>query len=662
MIQTENKFYNHAMQSLIDNTKRRKALESNFDRNRLKEYEQICSAQLSCCVELLKLGVESRLDEGNVIIPTDEETGPVSFPEDEVKELLGDEAFYVLFPKQEEVPDDEDDEDDLLEDEKEVEIEHNEQPLWNSFNPFTMFLPFFQMAQQPMQYINQPQQQKQMLDNPLQAVQDELEHLKSEKKKLKKIARKYKAEAEELKNQIPDYVYNNGSEEIKLLTENNTSLTEQIEDLKYDIKLAEDEKADLKQQVDKVKADAEAEKEDLRSEIAHARIKFDNALTEAVKNEAAKAKKEISELKLSLHKVTKERDEKSNLYDSKISSLTKSNEMLKNDYKEISDKLNACRTEKDNAISEKDDLIFKVSDLQNKIDTLTKDAAQNNSQLSKLSEMQSEKKKLLSELSDCKKSIEKAEIEKRAYIDQLAEIKKQLEVTKAENNKPKANIQKHYDDVLQIRVFSDLINELAMNNAKTISVVTVPLFEYFLTTYDKDVQNASISKVATALIKNFGKDNVYICGQKQFAIITNTLVNKELAKIHDSLSELDLEIVWSSLNVKRSASFTFSIALSKADNKANEYLEQFYENNNSVKNDDVSDNDDNDYEVEDDSDDDAEYIYDAEEDDVAIAESHESTIAEEYSDYEDDDEPALSIDESDSTLYNMAAQFLNTPD
>ena len=98
---------------------------------------------------------------------------------DEVKEKIGEDAFYLIFPKKEEALDDEsDDEDELLDDD--VEIEHKNSG-WNnnvnSFNPLSMLFPFFsQLAQ--MQFMNQsspPVQNTKVsdMDNPVQAVQNE---------------------------------------------------------------------------------------------------------------------------------------------------------------------------------------------------------------------------------------------------------------------------------------------------------------------------------------------------------------------------------------------------------------------------------------------------------------------------------------------------------
>ena len=587
MVQTENRFYNHAMQNLIDNTKRRKALESNFDRSRLKEYENICDTQLSCCVELLKLGAECNLEDGNIILPTDSEVGDVAFLEEEVRERLGDETFYVLFQKKEEPPEEDDDEDDLLEDEKDVEVEHNEQSQWGSFNPLAMFLPFFQMMQQPsLSYVKAQQPTKQPLDYPLQAVLDELEHLQNEKKKLKKIAKKYKAEVEELKNQSSGYIEDN-SEETKALIENNSALTEQIEKLKFDINESESEKTSLKSKINELKKDAESEKENFKSEIEHLHAKCENAVAEAIKNEADKSRNEIEQLKLEVHKVSKERDEKNSSLSLKINELSKNNETLKNDYQEISSTLKTCRGERDDAISEKTRLTVKVTDLQSKINALNEELKENNSLSAKVimlqsdnqklqsdnQMLQSDKQKLDSKISEFNLQISQFENEVATYKKQLIDAKQRIKELEAKAVSEPA-ITEHYDPVLKTRTLDDF-NILLKSKCpgKFIGIVSIPLYEYYLNEFDKEVQTKSVIKAAEQLIAKYGASNVYKCGEKQFAVISSKPLS--FNDIEKKLSDLSLDIVYDFAKVKNTLSGTFEYVSKRVADKDTAFYEDF---------------------------------------------------------------------------------------
>ena len=575
MVQTENKFYNHAMQNLIDNTKRRKALESNFDRSRLKEYEDICDTQLSCCVELLKLGAECNLEDGNIILPTDSEVGDVAFLEEEVKERLGDETFYVLFPKKEEPPEEDDDEDELLEDEKDVEVEHNEQSQWGSFNPLAMFLPFFQMIQQPsLSYVKAQQPTKQPLDNPLQAVQDELEHLQNEKKKLKKIAKKYKAEAEELKNQSSGYIEGN-SEETKALIENNSALTEQIEKLKLDINESESEKTSLKSKINELKKDAESEKENFKSEIEHLHAKCENAVAEAVKNEADKSRNEIEQLKLEVHKVSKERDEKSSSLSLKINELSKDNQVLKSDYQEISSTLKTCRSERDDAISEKTRLTVEITDLQSKINALKEELKENGNLSAKVTALQSDKQILISETSELKLLISQLERKTASYEKQLIDAKQQIKELEAKAASEPVIIE-HYDPVLKTRTLDDF-NILLESKCpgKFLGVVSIPLYEYYLDEFDEEVQTKSVIKVAEQLIAKYGASNVYKCGEKQFAVISSKPLS--FNDIDKKLSDLALNIVCDFARVRSTLSGTFEYVSKKVATKDTAFYKDFEE-------------------------------------------------------------------------------------
>ena len=126
MLSTENKYCSHALQCLIESTKHRRELESNFERSKMQEYEKTYEKQLDSCIELLKLGVECSLENDMVCISAGDDVGIVSFPQDEVKEKIGEDAFYLIFPKKEEALDDEsDDEDELLDDDVEIEEDFN---------------------------------------------------------------------------------------------------------------------------------------------------------------------------------------------------------------------------------------------------------------------------------------------------------------------------------------------------------------------------------------------------------------------------------------------------------------------------------------------------------------------------------------------------------
>lgn len=248
---TESKYYIHAMKGLIDSTKHRKDIEKNFERSKIEEYEKTCSAQLSYCVELLKIGIEASLENEVVCIPTnDEDAGVVSFSQEEIKEKLGDEAFYILFPKTEETNEEtteDDDDDKLLEDDKDIIKSDNS---WQNFNPFSMFLPFLAQFSQPMPYLTTQQRDNNTLvDNPILAVQEEIETLKTEKNKLKALAKRYKTELEEIKVTKESNI-DSKLDDLKNLTDVNNVLNQNIENLQTELNTQTSINLRLKQEIE----------------------------------------------------------------------------------------------------------------------------------------------------------------------------------------------------------------------------------------------------------------------------------------------------------------------------------------------------------------------------------------------------------------------------
>lgn len=571
MLSTENKYCSHALQCLIESTKHRRELESNFERSKMQEYEKTYEKQLDSCIELLKLGVECSLENDMVCISAGDDVGIVSFPQDEVKEKIGEDAFYLIFPKKEEALDDEsDDEDELLDDD--VEIEHKNSG-WNnnvnSFNPLSMLFPFFsQLAQ--MQFMNQsspPVQNTKVsdMDNPVQAVQNEIELLKGEKKKLKKIARRYKNECEQLKNQLENEPVNiTDSNEVKLLNENNASLAHQVESLQAEVnnnaQLLEQSEKNVREIKDKL-AEETSQKEVLEKKVSSLnetidfiKIKHQNNITDAVRQESDKNRKEIEDLQTKLFKA--EEDVKKSAYgtevlNTQIETLTQKNEQLKKDYVVLTDNYNKRDSAYNDLNKEKSALSLKVSELLSEIDILNDKLSNSSSSTAQYEELKEKHSKLKTDYDAVTKKFNDSEAEKKQVNTQLKKIttenqlllKKIAELEdkykKLEESSKNTAPQIEYTS-LGIRSNNDLNAQLAEKSSlKAVAYISIPDYAEFLDEYGEDVAKKTVKLTIAALIKNFGESSVYEVSDSSFAIIVDrsiTAVRKALEQIAADLS------------------------------------------------------------------------------------------------------------------------------
>lgn len=523
---TENKYYNHAMRGLIDSTKNRKYLEKNFERSKMQEYENTCLTQLSCCVELLKLGVECTLKDETVFIPThDEDAGIVSFPQDEVKEKIGEETFYILFPKPEEPvkeEPEENEEEKLLEDEKEIIRTDNP---WQSFNPFSMFLPFLTMSQSIPYATNQQRNvdNNSLLDNPILAVQEEIETLKAEKIKLKNIAKRYKTELEEVKT-----TYGSDSSidlhESKKLADDNKLLSQSVENLKTELNEQVSTNLRLRQDINAEKsknAQLSQNIADLSEQLKKQENKQKDAL---VSNDA-----EITSLKKQLESTKS----KNTSLEKKIALSTKENEEEKI---KLLDRIHKLESDVENYNSRIEELIQKLYDAEH----------QKNSEI-------------------------KAESTEE---DNSAVVENTIEET-AEELDPSGF---EYDEMLNIRTMNDFEKVKSQKLAgDTLGYIIIPGYFDFVEAYGQLAANETLKGTAMALRDEFGSDNVFrsdsdgfvITTTKKVADVKNTL--KTIAERLDKSLEFDIMYAVAKINNTIGNTFLYLTELRKKNKLYGEY-------------------------------------------------------------------------------------------
>lgn len=587
----ENRFYSHAMAGLLEATKHRKSMESNFDRNRLREYDDVCDEQIGYAVELLKIGAECEYKDDKISILADN-GDLIEFASNEIKERIGEADFYILFPP-EKINEEESDPDlemDDIDSDSYRKSQNNVIPLMEDlqkamfFNPMAMMLPMLMNSMQENWDRNVGNAKSGFQGDPISAIQEQLEDLKEAKVRIKKKAIYYKEEYEKTKEQYEDLCRENAeidqvaNENQKRYSEEKYELEQKIESLQLKVQENEDslltkeqELESLKEQLSRDQYSGSEEKKvadekirSLVSEIGEARSMIDelNDTLNATKTELDMKNGELSSKN---QQVMQKQDEVSrkaaelqqaknqlSLWENKAKAAEEKADDLEKRFEELSMERDKLQQEK-NSISEKltnseiqnNELLNKLNAagnqdanrkrLENEINNLKN---KNRDYERRANEADNARKKadenyekVLAELESLKE--ENAILREAAYRDQKFEIGNMLSFQKRANNNEK--------------------------NLKFVAMIDVCGMKDINQEYEEEIGDNVIKLTITALTKEFGSANVYRVRGAQFAVAyaegVYGQIRRQLENVKNSLrNESEFDIVYGLASLERSSS------------------------------------------------------------------------------------------------------------
>lgn len=580
----ENRFYAHAMAGFLDATKRRKNMESNFDRSRIREYKEICDEQIEYAVELLKIGTECEYKDEKINILTD--NGElVEIAAGEIKERLGDANFFILFPpeKGNEEETDPDLEMDDLETDSYRKNENNIVPSMEDlqkamlFNPMAMMIPMMMNSIQTMQKNwDQTIEKTVFQGDPIAAIQEQMENLKESKARIKKKAIQYKAEYEKLcrENEEMDQV---ASENEKAHLKEKKAFEQTIEDLTAKLSESEDVLVAKEQELESVKsqvlrnknADDEGKREadekikflseeidkgkkkieELNEILAQTQDNLDKQLGElsASQQRLDQKKEEVNRKELELQQVKgqlahlKDVESKMNELEDRIASLTNEKQTIQQEKDAISEKLtnseihnnellNKLNNAAGNQDANKKRLENEINNLKNKNQDYARKANESDNARKKAEEKY---EKILAELEALKE--ENSILKEAAYRDPKFEVGNALGFHERVNNKDK--------------------------DLKYVAMVDVCGMKDINEEYEETIGDKVIKLTIEALYKEFGNANVFRVRGAQFAIAFTEgaygQIRKQLERVKDFLktdSHCEFDVVYGLASLERSSS------------------------------------------------------------------------------------------------------------
>lgn len=509
----ENYFYTYNMARLIESTKRRKELESSFDKSKRFAYDEICENQISYAIELLKMGVDSELKDGKVSILAD--NGEIiDFSQEEILDKVGDNVFSIMFPKEKIAEPVEDD--DLESFDEEPKIENKTTDYWekdnilnpqevypnylndmqrNMFmNPMALFLPMMTQTMQMMQASSMQPKQRPMgykrynnSGDPLQAVQLQLEELKTSRDKMKEKAIYYKKEYQEYKTKYEEAEKENEEldkvaiEQINELKNEKQILSEEITCLKEDIGNKESVLLKYKDSINNLKSDLsnnERATEEYKETVQNDLSNLQNSLN-SCKNTISQYEQEIEGKIFELNQKNREISEKEKELADRSSQLINTEQLLK-----ISQEKIEVYDKKEKRLSEQvkslevanEELKRKLKDSYEKFDLVNEKNEELNQQISNISSSQDSDKKKYESLKNENNLLKNREKELQNEINLLksknsemdkkySELDKRYSEQDISSNQSRQQIEKQIEEIKNLKEELSILREVAYKDS-----------------------------------------------------------------------------------------------------------------------------------------------------------------------------------------------------
>ncbi len=528
-ITSDNKFYTHAVKGLLEATAQRKDIESNFDRSKIQLYESVCKEQLKYAIELLKIGVDAELLNDTVRLEFDDGT-EIKFQKDELIEQVGEQTFYVLFPKESD-DDFEDEDSEILGYDDTWSRDNDSRNLMKNFmlSPMGMFFSMMsQMNYQPSAY---PYQQPMYGDDPIKAVQAQLEELKGTKEKIRKKALFFKQQYEESKAKY-ESALEASEEENKAAIEKaegleseRLSLSIEVESLRETISNKEKELEELNGKLDS----GQKQIEELQNEISNfkSEIEQKNEKLDEHSKELYFKQQEIVEKEKEIESLKKACEEQNNAYEASVNTISELNSKIANLEEQITkskEEINSGQNRLNSLQQSKESSAQKIVNLQNENNNLrnkNKEFERKNNELLEKEKALTEKVRKLEEKIEQYKE-EQENISTVAYTDTKFEV----------GNASGFHKNFHCSDV----------------DNKVLAYVDVCNMKQINAEWDEDSGDTVIRMTIEALSDAFGRENVYrIRGAQFYVVIDDGNLNAArdaMFNVKRSLNAKDFDIVF----------------------------------------------------------------------------------------------------------------------
>lgn len=409
--------YEQTTQKFIKLISRKKEMEETFHPTMVKEYHKVKSDIVSTAVELLKLGVQSRLDQDNVYLNIDDEEYTILRAD--MMKVINKNQWDELFPMDNvEIIKAEIETEKVAEKEEEAPSEQTGNADFNSQamqNPLAAMFTAFGAAMMNAGNGNSNDMANSMALAIRQAFQPPQVNLSDEVGGIQRKIALLEKERDEAVKKCTGY---------KQALE---SATADVEELKaqHDEEL-ENSKAEFKKEVENLKGEAEKnksraenafkERDNLQKEVGRL-----NKAIEDGKNDLANTKEKLQkQLNDSESKVFSINREKSELKAKLEEATKKAEESLKNSVQKAKDEVSASLNKKIEELNKKN------ADLEDKL----KDAQNNDELVKEYENKLSDKDK---EFADLKKKYDELVAEVNAGKKQLSELQKKVEGLEQEN-------------------------------------------------------------------------------------------------------------------------------------------------------------------------------------------------------------------------------------
>lgn len=593
----ENRFYAHAMAGLMDATKRRKSLETNFERKRLREYDDVCDEQIGYAVELLKIGADCEFKDDKICILADN-GDLIEFTADEIKEQIGESAFYILFPPEKPQEEEIDPDMDMDFDEFESEIsKRNENSIIPSmedyqkamlFNPMAMMLPIVMDVMKKNMERAMPSPRTGYQGDPIAAVQEQIDNLKESRDRIKKKAIRYKTEYEKVKSQYADLCRENEEmdqianenqkaflEEKKQLEGEMEKLTKSISEKEMELLEKEQELKDAKEQLSEGRSKESEEKKsaeekisflsteidkgkneinDLRNNLSHKQVELDQK-----QKELSLKQQELSQKQDALNRKEKEIQRLQN----ELARIQDSDRNVAQRQKELEDQISLLKDENDKYRQEKEALSERLkkaeannNELLNKINNTN--SAQDGSK-KRVENLQNENNNLRNKNRELERNANESDNAKKKAEEQYEKLLSEYEALKEENQVLKEVAYRDAKfEVGNTLGFQGYINQKE-KELKFVAMVDVCGMKNINDEYEEEIGDGVIKSTIEALCQEFGHASVFRVRGAQFAIIFAAgnygQIRKQLEKVKEKLKSIqEFDIVYGLASLERSSS------------------------------------------------------------------------------------------------------------
>ena len=544
--------YEMTVQKFKGTVSKKKEMEETFHPNMVKDYNNVKLAMVENAVELLKLGVSSRLDEENVYISIDDDEYQISRAD--MMKSINKKQWDALFPNENiqtiKAEIDLGNTDDLN-DEKDTSDVHEQTDISMQSmdaNPLAAFFTALcapilanqntghnlDMNQFAVSIQNAFQPQKELSDE-VGGIQRKIVKLEKQRDEAVETCKNLQNRFEAVQN---EYAENEQKfqEAVKETEEKFSELKSFADSLKEQLSRKEDALKNAmkdKENIQKALRDEKNRVENIKAEQAGKIDALKNKYEDAITDANNKAKDAEEELKKAVQKVKDESSKELNSVKEQMKAVEKERDSFKEACEKSEDDVKRAKdsaSEKDRKLSELEKKLKEAEDKARAYDDILKS---NEKIASELAEKNREIEALKAEVEDGKKTI--------------SELQKSVDEREQEN---RSLAELAYNDkkmgIMNINAFNRDFPKTDKNKMSLI-VTGIRNMKAINEQYGRASGDKLISVAAKACAEEFGKENVYRVFGDEFAIISyddyRNIINR-ISNVKDTLMAQQINIVF----------------------------------------------------------------------------------------------------------------------